>query len=165
MNKEYTIDVSKLSDYKVDLHSVHTLNDIYHSTSPEEMQLKIASSGIQLDINSIKWLIDEVAYHAAYWPHTLSRYDSFIKLIHRDKDIRKLACSDEVIAYCLKKACYATVIDLQGDINHFSKMFPGQQSELYYYTNMLREILRARLKKDLAHDRKLARQVNAKSAK
>ena len=165
MRKEYTIDVSKLSDYKVDLHSLHTLNDIYHSTSPDEMQLKIASSGIQLDINSIKWLIDEVAYHAAYWPHTLPRYCSFIKLIHQDKDVRKLACSDEVIAYCLKKACYAIVIDLQGDIDHFSKMMPGQQSELYYYTNMLREILKARLKKGLAHDRKLARQVNAKTEK
>jgi len=95
----------------------------------------------------------------------LPRYCSFIKLIQQDKHVRKLACSDEVIAYCLKKACYTTFADLQGDIDHFSKLLPGQQSELYYYTNMLREILRAKLKKSLAYDRKLARKEIAKSAK
>lgn len=75
--------------------------DIYHSDTPDLMQIKLANYGYQLNDSKVKFLVDCLVYHASFWPHTLPRYKSFLSLVKRDKLLRKSVCTDSIVCHCM----------------------------------------------------------------
>ena len=64
------------------------LDDIYHSTSASEMQVKADLHNVDLhDIDVIVWLLNTTAYHHAFWPHTAKRFTAFKALLRKFKDL------------------------------------------------------------------------------
>ena len=148
-NSQQTITDEKLDSAK--------LNDIYHSTSAEEMQLKIAMYGKKLSILDIIWLIDCVVYHASFWPHTLDRYNALCDLIKKDKDVRAIALSPKVISSCVKHS--NSLEDYNNStIDDYASLVPGKQMQIYYYIKIVEHILRLKLKRELANNRKIAKE-------
>ena len=68
--------------------SYEALNDIYHSNTMSEMQVKADLHNVDLnDVVNILFLIDTTTYHHAYWPHTAKRFVAFKKLLKTLKDL------------------------------------------------------------------------------
>lgn len=73
---------------KTSTYSYDALNDIYHSTSASEMQVKADLHNVDLhDIDVIAWLLNTTAYHHAFWPHTAKRFTAFKSLLRKFKDL------------------------------------------------------------------------------
>lgn len=75
----------------------NAIDDIYHSKSADEMKLKIAVRNLKLTPKNVMALIRCLAYHAAFWPHTIERYYSFLDLIDNEPILRRSICSTQVI--------------------------------------------------------------------
>lgn len=66
----------------------NALDDIYHSNDMYEMKLKADLHGVDLDdIDVIKFLANTTAYHAAYYPHAIKRFDAFKQLLKANTSI------------------------------------------------------------------------------
>lgn len=64
------------------------LDDIYHSTSADEMQVKADMHCIELDDpDVILYLIRTTTYHHAFWPHTAKRFTAFKALLRKLKTL------------------------------------------------------------------------------
>ena len=53
------------------------LNDIYHSETLHEMQIKLALYGLKLTEQDHIWLCNTLTYHYGYWPHTRKRFEAY----------------------------------------------------------------------------------------
>ena len=67
------------------------INDIYHSETVYEMQVKLDLYNINLnnDVDVVLMLIDITTYHHAFWPHTAKRFTSFKQILRKQKDLPK----------------------------------------------------------------------------
>ena len=163
--------VIDIEDVSVPHDRAQFLSNVYHSTSYEEMQLKIAQYGEKLTLEDVKWLADCLTYHAAFWPHTLPRYNAFVNLIKHDKDVRKVVRSTEFITFCLKNsiprssfaapskddASYVTDDIFEGEV-------PGKKLQSYYYIKIIEIAMRMKFRKYLSEDRKHSREMNGPSS-
>lgn len=95
----------------------NVLDDIYHSDSVHELQIKADMHCVDLnDIDVLIFLIDTSAYHHAFWPHTKKRFTavkSLLKKSHslpQSKDFERLkrAVKDRVIERKSSKWCIHT---------------------------------------------------------
>ena len=64
------------------------LDDIYHSTSADEMQVKADMHCIKLDDpDVILYLIRTTTYHHAFWPHTSKRFTALKNLLRKSRSL------------------------------------------------------------------------------
>lgn len=89
-------------------YSSNALDEIYHSNSAYEMQVKADLLNIDIyDISILQYLIETTAYHHAYWPHTAKRFVALKSLLRKSKDLPK------------KEWFVQLLTDLENNINEF----------------------------------------------
>ena len=117
------------------------LDKIYHCESASEIKMLDAVGNYpQLKTNEVCWLIDTYCYHAAYWPHTLPRYQAFLDYIKTDRIAHKRICSDHCINfmrvqldYMLKKHDSLS----EKEVVEISKQTDGEINEQAYLSTLL----------------------------
>lgn len=81
------------------------LNDIYHSESWQEMQLKSGANGLVIGPAEHAWLCNAVAYHYA-WPYARPRFKAYCQLIAKDAETAKVVCKNEFMDMLRMQAAY-----------------------------------------------------------
>lgn len=100
------------------------LDDIYHSTSKHEMQVKADLHCIDLHSRDVLvFLIDTTTYHAAFWPHTSKRFTAFKALLRSMKDLPE----HDSFAVVVEKVCH-DIYQLEHDV--ITRVTPGRRHEL-----------------------------------
>lgn len=62
------------------------IDDIYHSTSWQDMWMKIDLNGFKVDLDAFMLLCDILCYHYGFWAHTKSRFFAFKKFLTLKKE-------------------------------------------------------------------------------
>lgn len=57
------------------------IDSIYHSTTWQDMWLKIDLNGIEIDLDVFMMLCDTLCYHYGFWAHTKPRFMAFKKFL------------------------------------------------------------------------------------
>ena len=71
-------------------YSFSDLDDIYHSTSVHEMQVKADLHAVDLaDVDVLIYLIGTTTYHHAFWPHTAKRFTALKNILRHSHDLPK----------------------------------------------------------------------------
>ena len=79
------------------------LDDIYHSSSWQEMQVKIALYGMILNTIDHAWLCNTLAYHYGFWPHTRPRFKAYCQLVAKDIDCMTIVGSSRFVSFVKKE--------------------------------------------------------------
>lgn len=57
------------------------IDSIYHSTTWQDMWMKIDLNGIKIDLDAFMMLCNTLCYHYGFWPHTKPRFLAFKKFL------------------------------------------------------------------------------------
>ena len=57
------------------------VDDIYHSTTWQDMWMKIDLNGLKMDCDAFMMLCNTLCYHYGYWVHTKPRFLAFKKFL------------------------------------------------------------------------------------
>lgn len=82
------------------------LDDIYHSNSWQEMQVKIALYGMVLNTIDHAWLCNTLAYHYGFWPHTRPRFKAYCQLVVKDLECLAVVGASKFVNFTKKEAEY-----------------------------------------------------------
>lgn len=142
------------------------LDDIYHSTSAAEMKLKITTRNLKLTPKKVMALIRCLAYHAAYWPHTIERYYSFLDLIDSDPMIRRSVCSTKVIDLFAVELARFIANQKYYHATRFSGGTPGVMMNFAYLQEIFAAILKYKnlSKKERAQNARIQEEVIQRSS-
>lgn len=70
------------------------LDKVYHSNTMHEMKVNADIEGVDLnDVDVLAFLIEQTAYHHAFWSHTSKRFTALKNLLRYDKNIEKASRS------------------------------------------------------------------------
>ena len=61
------------------------VDDIYHSTTWQDMWVKIDLYGIKIDLDAFMMLCNTLCYHCGVWNHTKPRFSAFKKFLKLKK--------------------------------------------------------------------------------
>lgn len=106
--------------------NVSALDDIYHSTSWQEMQVKIALHGVVLGIEEHAWLCNTLTYHYGFWPHTRPRFKAYCQLIAKDQECLNVVGTSKYVAFVKKEIEY---LDAECKIEPMYDV-PGHRDEM-----------------------------------
>lgn len=116
----------------------NALNDIYHSNSAHEMQVKADLHCVDLnDIEVVKFLIDTTTYHHAFWPHTAKRFVAYKALLRKSKELVKQKEFNSLVAYVNEE-----IARIQNDKWRMS--IPGGKQELKNLKQVLNILIKLR---------------------
>lgn len=102
----------------------NSLNDIYHSNSMHEMQVKADLYDIDLyEKDVLIFLIDTTTYHHAFWPHTAKRFTAFKALLKTMKDLPRNRWFDEIVKNVKDKLA-------EYEANKWRRSIPGGKQEI-----------------------------------
>lgn len=116
------------------------LDDIYHSTSWQEMQVKIALYGIALSTIDHAWLCNTLAYHYGFWPHTRPRLKAYCQLVVKDPECMTVVGASKFVSFAKKEAAYLEAqlrIDPVYDV-------PGRRDEIAAWKKLHAVAIRCR---------------------
>lgn len=140
--------------FQIDRERLLQLDEIYHCESASEIvMLQAVKNMPRFTTADICYLIQTYVYHAAFWPHTLPRYNAFYELIQTDRVAHKKICSDSCIEFMraeLDQLMRKKESAVHVDVVKCADQLPGQVDEQAYLAKLLGYAMTARLE----HQRK-----------
>ena len=118
----------------------NALDDIYHSTSWQEMQLKIALHGIALSIIDHAWLCNTLAYHYGFWPHTRPRLKAYCQLVAKDAECMSIVGSSRFVNFVKKEFEW---LDAERKIDPVCDV-PGRRDEIAAWKKLYAVVVRCK---------------------
>lgn len=67
-------------------HLAESVDAVYHSSSWQDMWMKIDLLGLVFDLDAFMMLCDTLCYHYGFWDHTKPRFLAFKKLLKLKRD-------------------------------------------------------------------------------
>ncbi len=67
-------------------HLAESVDAVYHSSSWQDMWMKIDLLGLVFDLDAFMMLCDTLCYHCGFWGHTKPRFLAFKKLLKLKRD-------------------------------------------------------------------------------
>ena len=104
------------------------VDSIYHSTTWQDMWLKIDLNGIEIDLDVFMMLCDTLCYHYGFWAHTKPRFMAFKKFLKlkRPNPLTKVKLQKKTLDAVRKKI---SELDIEMFINPVARV-PGRMAEL-----------------------------------
>ena len=104
------------------------IDSIYHSTTWQDMWLKIDLNGIKIDLDAFMMLCDIFCYHYGFWRHTKPQFLAFKKFLSlkRDNPLSSIKMEKSTLIAVKKEV---EQLDIELYLNPVLQM-PGRYAEL-----------------------------------